>query len=107
MKIKLNETQNKKITEALQKAAAYREQFLTARNYLAEAEAKRNDILEMIYDAHGINPKNYDQKNIVFNNGEIVLTELKSEKSSTKIKRTLKSTPHDKGKIAAKNKARK
>lgn len=90
MKVKLTTTQNEKLKGAMNRENATKEQFLVSRKVYEEAMKARNDIFEMITDAHNIEVKNFDLQATKFENGELVLTPKKVEKQSTTIKKALK-----------------
>jgi hypothetical protein len=90
MKVKLTSTQNEKLKNAFNRENSTKEQFIVSRKLYEEAMKARNDIFDMITDAHSIDVKNFDLAATKFENGELVLTPKKVEKQSTTIKKALK-----------------
>ena len=90
MKIKLTTTQNDKLKKAFQHESSTREQVLTAQRIYNDAVKSRNDIFEMITDAHNINVKDFDLNATKFENGELVFSAKKVEKKSDTIRKALK-----------------
>ena len=90
--IKLTPVQQQKMIRALQKEAALKEQKVTAERLHSDAVQSRQDTLEMIADAHGINLKQY-QDNVQLKDGVLILQE--KQKEGDKIKQTLKKAAHE------------
>lgn len=88
MKIKLNLIQRAKLLQAVQRENAYKQQFNTVRIQFSEATKTRQDIFEMICDAAGVNPKDFNDE-FQIREDEIILTE-KGKTTSDRIRNEIK-----------------
>jgi hypothetical protein len=104
MKVKLNVTQEQKLTHAIRKENAYKEQFQISKNQYVEAMRGRSDIFEMIADKENIDVKKFDTQNYTVKDGFLILTEVAKDKATSRIKNALKKTINKNGHARSKAK---
>jgi hypothetical protein len=89
MKVKLTTTQNDKLNQAFAHETSCANQYNIAKRNYENAMKTRNNLVEVIIDAHKVDVKLYDYAKTRFEKGELIFTPLKPK--SEQIKKELKS----------------